>query len=100
MLKRSSYVKLTHFYLRTYTKKFGQEMVKLLPAFNDSAALPQLVNTYPEDRVIQRLCDLDMGEDDWLDAGLPELLEYLYGAKGLNIPQRWQRCFPPHIFAN
>ena len=48
---------------------------------------------------VDRLRDMDMGEDDWSDAGVPELLRYVYGAKGLVIPPEWRPCFPRHLFA-
>ena len=48
---------------------------------------------------IQKLQAMDMGFDDWSDAGVPDLLKYVYGAKGLHIPEEWRPCFPRSHFA-
>lgn len=48
---------------------------------------------------VDKLRNLDMGSDDWSDAGVPQLLEYVYGAKGLAIPEEWRPCFPASHFA-
>ena len=69
----------------------------MLPAFNGSPAL-RVCPFIPADSARARLRDLDMGSDDWSDAGLPELLAYVYGAKGLKIPRKWQVCFPADCF--
>ena len=84
--------------IRTYTKEFGAHMANLLPIFNNNPAI-KLVASSADDLVIESLATLPMGEDSWADAGLPELLKYVYGAKGLKIPQPWKRCFPSDIFA-
>ncbi|CAE7362808.1 hypothetical protein AK812_SmicGene15369 [Symbiodinium microadriaticum] len=76
----------------TYTKSFGKHMAELLPLFNRSPALRPV--SMVDASTIQKLEKLDMGADDWADAGLPGLLQYLYGAKGLVIPTEWQH----HIF--
>lgn len=48
---------------------------------------------------VDKLRKMDMGDDDWADAGVPELLAYVYGAKGLFIPPEWRGCFPRGLFA-
>ena len=83
---------------RTYTREFGQHMANLMPAFNSApSAVP--ASSYDEDEVIAKLAALSMGEDDWADAGLPELVRYVYGAKGLKIPTKWHCCFPRAHFS-
>ena len=71
-------------------------MVDLLPSFNDSPALrvTSMIDTSARDK----LRSMDMGADDWSDAGVPELLQYVYGAKGLVIPPEWRECFPAACF--
>ena len=83
--------------LRTYTREFGQKMADLLPSFNKNPAMPAA--SCIDDSVVGRLAQLEMGEDDWSDAGLTDLLKYVYGAKGLVIPEIWKCCFPKEMFA-
>ena len=72
-------------------------MAKLLPLVNKSPPLrpTAMLDASTEEK---RRC-LDMGEDDWADAGLWELVRYVYGAKGLRIPEQWKVCFPSSLFA-
>ena len=81
---------------RTYTPEFGMKMAQELPAFNGASRT--IASACREDSVIEALCNMDMGRDDWSDAGLPELLEYLYGAWGLKVPSKWRCCFPDSLF--
>ncbi|CAE7180797.1 unnamed protein product [Symbiodinium microadriaticum] len=62
---------------RNYTTEFARHMVDLLPSFNDSPALrvTSMIDTSARDK----LRSMDMGADDWSDAGVPELLQYVYG---------------------
>ena len=73
-------------------------MSNMLPAFNVTGHRAARYSSPDEDEVIACLCKLEMGDDDWSDAGLPQLLEYVYGAKGLQIPLKWQACFPTSHF--
>ena len=84
--------------LRTYTAEFGNHMAKMLPTFNSSPAVRLNLSCQDEDAILARLCSMPMGVDNWADAGAPELLAYVYGAKGLRIPPNWQRCFPSNLF--
>ena len=77
---------------RTYTREFGMKMAEELPAFN--GASPTIASACHEDSVIEALCNMDMGRDDWSDAGLPELLEYLYGARGFTGAPFMATLFP------
>ena len=72
-------------------------MAELLPAFNESPAMRP--TSMLDSSVVTKLREMSMGEDDWADAGVPELLRYVYGAKGLNIPEEWRPCFPASHFA-
>lgn len=72
-------------------------MAGLLPEFNRLPALRDV--SMVDVKTIQKLQTMDMGRDDWSDAGLPDLLRYLYGAKGLVIPAEWAGCFPTTYFA-
>ncbi|CAE7383534.1 unnamed protein product [Symbiodinium sp. CCMP2456] len=74
--------------LWTYPRPFGQEMAELLPLFNKSP--PMRPTQMLDASTVERLRCLDMGEDDWADAGLWDLLRYVYGAKGLCIPGQWK----------
>ena len=60
-------------------------MAQLLPAFNQSSHTAATTSC-SEEQVIALLCNLEMGDDDWSDAGLPGLLKYTYGAKGYEFP--------------
>ncbi|CAE7318528.1 unnamed protein product [Symbiodinium sp. CCMP2592] len=73
---------------QTYTESFGKHMAKLLRSFNASPALRPV--SMVDASVVQRLQNLDMEMDDWADAGLRDVLKYLYGAKGLVIPFEWK----------
>ncbi|CAE7313379.1 unnamed protein product [Symbiodinium sp. CCMP2592] len=77
---------------RNYTKEFAEHMVELFPNFNECPALrhSSMIDASTRDKLRR----MDMGADDWLDAGVPELLKYVYGAKGLVIPPEWRDCFP------
>ncbi|CAE7822447.1 unnamed protein product, partial [Symbiodinium sp. CCMP2456] len=70
---------------KAYTTTFGQRMAELLPSFNESPALRP--SSMVDSLTIAKLQAMSMGTDDWCDAGVPDLLRYVYGAKGLNIPQ-------------
>ena len=72
-------------------------MASLLPAFNRSAAMKTRHSSCDEQAVLQRLRDMPV-EDMWSDAGVPELLSYAFGAKGLSIPRSWWSCFPSSHF--
>ena len=72
-------------------------MAKLLPGFNGSPAMC-IAPVACKEAVIAELCALEMGDDDWEDAGLPGLLEYVYSAKGLLVPAEWKCCFPSSHF--
>ena len=72
-------------------------MSDLLPAFIKSSRAAATASC-SEDKAIALLYELEMGVDDWSDAGLPDLLRYVYGAKGLLIPRKWQPCFPASHF--
>ncbi|CAE7231731.1 unnamed protein product [Symbiodinium sp. CCMP2592] len=73
---------------QTYTPAFSREMAKLLPLVMKS---PPLRPTAMLDAsTVEKLRCLDMGEDDWADAGLWDLVRYVYGAKGLRIPEQWK----------
>ena len=71
-------------------------MVELFPSFTESPALraTSMLDASTRDK----LRNMDMGPDDWLEAGVPELLQYVYGAKGLVIPPEWRECFPAKYF--
>ncbi|OLQ05856.1 hypothetical protein AK812_SmicGene10912 [Symbiodinium microadriaticum] len=71
-----------------YTRPFSQEMAKLLPFFMKSS--PMRPTGMVDASTIEKLRCLDMGEDDWADGGLWDLLRYVYGAKGLCIPAQWK----------
>ena len=72
-------------------------MANMLSAFNRSSAM-KLPASSQEDTVVRKLRDMPWGDDDWSDAGLPAVLAYVYGAKGLVIPKIWQTCFPSTHF--
>ena len=72
-------------------------MAELLRNFNASPALRPV--SMVDASTIQKLQNLDMDTDDWAVAGLPDLLKYLYGAKGLVVPFEWKGCFPNTHFA-
>lgn len=72
-------------------------MAELLPSFNESPALRP--SSMVDSLTIAKLQAMSTGTDDWCDAGVPDLLRYVYGAKGLNIPQAWKCCFPASHFA-
>ena len=74
-------------------------MAELLPTFNSSPCMMHNAAWQDEDRTIEQLRSMEMGEDSWSDAGVPELVRYLYGAKGLNSPTKWQCCFPSEHFS-
>ena len=74
-------------------------MANELPNFNRSPPLKQ-TSMFCTESVIAELCGLEMDPDDWADAGLPELLKYVYGAKGLIIPEPWKPCFPKSVFVD
>lgn len=40
--------------------------------------------------------ETDLG-DRWEDAGLPELVRYLAGARGLKVPSEWEWIIPSTI---
>ena len=82
---------------RTYTADFGQRMAELLPSFNESPALRP--SSIVDSLMVAKLRAMSMGTDEWADAGVPDLLRYVYGAKGLNIPEEWRPCFPASHFA-
>ena len=66
-------------------------MLELLPLAHDAEIPPPR----PRDALADELASLwaqtdGLGPDLWTDAGMPELVHYLLGAKGLNVPARWE----------
>ena len=82
---------------RSYPIAFGRKMAEMLPAFNSSPALRP--TTMVDASTVAKLCRMDISSDDWSEAGLWDLLVYVYGAKGLCIPDQWKICFPGSLFA-
>ena len=73
-------------------------MLELLPVAADAEIQP----SRPRDALATELTSLwtqtdGLGPDLWDDAGMPQLVHYLLGAKGLNVPEQWEWLIPSHI---
>lgn len=76
--------------LRTYTKTFAKRAAFLYP---------KMVNKVspPDGDVQEEFCRLwvdRIDHDTWDDAYMKEVVRYLLGAKGLNIPSGWEWIVP------
>ena len=63
--------------------------------FDQQAKAPDCDSIRPSDAFPSRFVD----EDLWKDARMPEVIRYLYGGLGTQLPQEWHDIIPPKIWA-
>lgn len=78
--------------LRIYTREFAKRMTQILPP--KSISLPASAD--PASALARVWNETDLG-DRWADAGLPDLVRYLIGARGLKIPKEWEWIIPARL---
>jgi hypothetical protein len=81
--------------VRAYPKQFGQKFAAAIPSLVATAAGKPCYTSedranFDAKKVFASMKFTDLCED----AGLPELLRYLYGNHSLDIPESW-RCIIP-----
>ena len=81
-------------HLRIYTKEFAHRMTQILPPKKSSHS--PAPSTDAAAQLAQVWRETDLG-DEWQDAGLPELVRYLVGARGLKVPPQWEWIIPTQL---
>ena len=73
------------------------KMVKMLPQIVDARPEPPKQSDASADLTSLWQLTEGLGPDLWQDAGMPDLVHYLLGAKGLCVPKQWEWLIPSHI---